>query len=130
MPSTVVGLNAGTTTTEVARAISIRPDLDGRTGVTTLTVVTNAINIAHELTVRAQFQLVVLGGIVRPQSYELIGSLAERALADITIDQLILTANGLDVMSGVSCHNMAEAAVGRAMLALSFHPGLGPMQRA
>jgi DeoR family transcriptional regulator of aga operon len=115
-PSTVIGLNAGTTTTEVSRAIAVRPDLEGKPGVTTLTVVTNAINIAHELTVRSQFQLVVIGGMVRPQSYELVGPLTERVLADIAMDHVILSANGLDLMSGANCHNASEAAVGRAMV--------------
>jgi DeoR family transcriptional regulator of aga operon len=116
VPSTVIGLNAGTTTTEVARALAVRPDLESRPGTTTLTVVTNAINIAHELTVRSQFQLVVLGGMVRPQSYELIGPITERVLTDIAMDQLILSANGLDIDSGANCNNMGEAAVGRAMV--------------
>jgi DeoR family transcriptional regulator, aga operon transcriptional repressor len=115
-PSSVVGLNAGTTTTEVARAIALRADLQGKPGDTTLTIVTNAINIAHELTVRSQFSLVVVGGTVRQQSYELIGPLAELMLAEISMDEVILTANGLDLMTGANCHNIGEAAMGRAMM--------------
>ena len=114
--STVVGLNAGTTTTEVARAISLRNDLQGKPGDTTLTIVTNAINIAHELTIRSQFRLIVVGGMVRQQSYELIGPLAELLLNEISIDELILSANGLDLKSGVNCHNIGEAAIGQAMV--------------
>jgi DeoR family transcriptional regulator, aga operon transcriptional repressor len=120
-PGSVIGLNAGTTTTEVSRALSIRPDLEGRDGETTLTVVTNAINIAHELTVRAQFQLVVLGGVVRPASYELVGPLAERTLTDITLDEVILSANGISALGGASLNNIGEAAVGREMIARAKH---------
>jgi DeoR family transcriptional regulator, aga operon transcriptional repressor len=117
----VIGLNAGTTTTEVSRALAVRPDLERRNGDTTLTIVTNAINIAHELTVRSQFQLLVLGGIVRPASYELVGSLAERNLAEVTLDEVILSANGLSALSGASCNNLGEAAIGRQMIARSKH---------
>lgn len=117
----VIGLNAGTTTTEVSRALAVRPDLESRNGDTTLTIVTNAINIAHELTVRSQFQLLVLGGVVRPASYELIGPLAERSLAEISLDDVILTANGLSARGGVSCNNLGEAAIGRQMIARSKH---------
>jgi DeoR family transcriptional regulator, aga operon transcriptional repressor len=117
LPGSVVGFNAGTTTTEVARALAIRPDLDRTQGEPTLTIVTNAINIAHELTVRSQFQLLVIGGLARPASYELVGPVAERTLADITLDDLILSANGISALGGVSCNNMAEAAVGRKMVA-------------
>src|SRR5271156_2955733 len=41
-PGQVVGLNGGTTTTEVARALAIRTDLSTAAGVPALTVVTNA----------------------------------------------------------------------------------------
>jgi len=50
-----------------------------------VTLVTNALNIAHELTVRPNIRLVVTGGVARPQSYELIGPLAGRILDDITL---------------------------------------------
>jgi DeoR family transcriptional regulator, aga operon transcriptional repressor len=120
-PESVIGLNAGTTTTEVSRALAVRPDLERRNGETTLTIVTNAINIAHELTVRSQFRLLVLGGVVRPASYELIGPLAERTVADISLDHVILSANGLSALSGASCNNLGEAAVGKEMIARSKH---------
>lgn len=121
LPGSTVGLNAGTTTTEVSRALAVRPDLEGRDRETTLTIVTNAINIAHELTVRSQFQLLVLGGVVRPASYELVGSLAERALADISLDHAILSANGISARSGASCVNLGEASIGRQMIARAKH---------
>jgi DeoR family transcriptional regulator of aga operon len=120
-PGSVIGLNAGTTTTEVSRALAVRPDLEARNGETTLTIVTNAINIAHELTVRSQFQLLVLGGTVRPASYELIGPVAERSVADLSLDDVILSANGLSALSGASLNNLGEAAIGRQMIARSKH---------
>ena len=61
-----VGLTGGTTATEVARALA------GRDG---LTIVTNALNIASELAVRPNLKLVVTGGVVRSNSYELSGPL-------------------------------------------------------
>jgi DeoR family transcriptional regulator, aga operon transcriptional repressor len=120
-PGTVIGLNAGTTTTEVSRALAVRPDLETRDGTLTLTIVTNAINIAHELTVRSQFQLLVLGGMVRPATYELIGPLAERTAAELTLDDVILSANGLSGLGGISCNNLGEAAIGRQLIARSKH---------
>ncbi|GAA3354904.1 hypothetical protein GCM10017744_015330 [Streptomyces antimycoticus] len=51
-PGSIVGLNGGTTTTEVARAISLRGDLSAPGGAPAVTVVTNALNIASELAVR------------------------------------------------------------------------------
>ena len=67
-PGMVVGLNGGTTTTEVARALAVRPDLNTSADGAQLTVVTNALNIANELLVRSRMKIVVTGGVVRPQS--------------------------------------------------------------
>src|SRR4051794_29505658 len=69
----VVGLNGGTTTTEVARALVGRSHHVGDRREPVLTLVTNALNIAHELTLHPKVKVVVIGGVARPQSYELIG---------------------------------------------------------
>ena len=51
-----------------------------------LTVVTNSLNIASELAVRPNLKLVVTGGVARAESYELVGPLAESALAGLNLD--------------------------------------------
>ncbi|MGB3483495.1 MAG: DeoR/GlpR family DNA-binding transcription regulator [Mycobacterium sp.] len=108
---TVVAITGGTTTTEVARHLAMRADLHGGSMRPALTIVTNAINIANELTVRATLQLVVVGGMVRSQSYELIGRLATLILDEISIDEAILGGNALDLSTGLTCHNESEAAI-------------------
>lgn len=96
-PGTVVGLNGGTTTTEVARALAARADLAGDGAEPALTVVTNALNIAGELAVRRHVKLVVTGGVARPASYELIGPLAAELLAQLTLDLVFLGVDAVDV---------------------------------
>lgn len=108
---TVVAITGGTTTTEVARHLAMRADVHGGNTKPALTIVTNAINIANELTVRATLQLVVLGGVVRSQSYELIGRLATLVLDEISIDEAILGGNAFDIDTGLTCHNESEAAI-------------------
>ena len=54
-----------------------------------LTVVTNALNIASELAVRPNLKLVVTGGVARAESYELVGPLAESALASLNLDLVV-----------------------------------------
>ncbi|MFD4596616.1 DeoR/GlpR family DNA-binding transcription regulator [Streptomyces sp. NPDC058464] len=112
-PGEAVGLTGGTTTTEVARALAVRGDL--ATGAPALTVVTNALNIANELVVRPQFKIVVTGGVARPQSYELIGPLADGVLSQITLDMAVLGVVGFDVTHGAAAHDEAEAAVNRLL---------------
>jgi DeoR family transcriptional regulator of aga operon len=60
-PGMVVGLNGGTTATEVARALANRPELATSVDDAQLTVVTNALNIANELLVRSRMKVVVTG---------------------------------------------------------------------
>ncbi|MEV5734479.1 DeoR/GlpR family DNA-binding transcription regulator [Streptomyces sp. NPDC052292] len=112
-PGEAVGLTGGTTTTEVARALAVRGDLGA--GSPALTVVTNALNIANELAVRPQFKIVVTGGVARPQSYELIGPLADGVLSQITLDVAVLGVVAFDLTHGAAAHDEAEAAINRLL---------------
>ena len=108
----VVGLTGGTTTTEVARAI-----LDRRG----ITVVTNALNIAGELAIRADLKLVVTGGTARPESYELIGPLAERSLAGLRLDLVVIGVDGIDAAAGCTTHHEMEAHTDLALIERAAH---------
>lgn len=116
-PGTVVGLNGGTTTTEVARALAVRPDLAGSVDGPQLTVVTNALNIANELLVRSRMKIVVTGGVVRPQSFELLGPLGGNILREVTLDLVLLGVDALDVALGPTAHHEGEAAMNNLMVA-------------
>jgi DeoR family transcriptional regulator of aga operon len=113
----VVGLNGGTTVTEVARVLATRPDLVGPADSPSVTIVTNALNIAHELAVRPHVKIVVTGGVARPQSYELIGPLAGRNLDDISLDIMFLGVDQVDLVAGATAHHEGEAAVNRLFVA-------------
>ncbi|UQX90273.1 DeoR/GlpR family DNA-binding transcription regulator [Jatrophihabitans telluris] len=102
-----VGLNGGSTTTEVARALVNR---------SSLRVVTNALNIASDLAVRSNIDLVVCGGSARAESYELVGPLAELTLANINIDVAIIGVDGVSVTAGLTTHHEVEAQTNRALL--------------
>ena len=116
-----VALNGGTTTTEVARAIAMRGDLHDARGEPTMTVVTNALNIANELAVRPHVKIVLTGGVARPQSYELIGSLATLVLDTLTLDYAVLGVDGLAAALGASAHNEGEASINQLMARRSDH---------
>ena len=113
----VVGMNGGTTTTQVARALARRDELspaDGRRG---FTVVTNALNIAWDMTVRPQARVVVVGGSVRANSFELVGPSARAVLAETVLDVALLGVDGVDARFGVTTADAGEAEVGRAFAA-------------
>src|SRR6201993_3032023 len=111
----VAGLNGGTTTTEVARALATRSDLGSAGPSPTLTVVTNALNIATELAVRQHIKIVTTGGVARPQSYELIGPLATGVLDQVTLDIAILGVDGIDPVAGATAHHEGEASINKLM---------------
>ena len=112
-----VALNGGTTTGEVARAIANRSDLATSEGSPGLTVVTNALNIATELAVRRQVKIVVVGGVARPQSYELIGPLGDSILNQINADLAFIGVDAVDYARGAMAHHEGEASVNRHMAA-------------
>lgn len=104
---TAIGLTGGTTTTEVARALVATPRL---------TVVTNSLNIASELAVRPNLKLVVTGGVARAESYELVGPLAEAALAGLNLDMVLVGVDGISARSGLTTHHEIEAHTNRALI--------------
>jgi DeoR family transcriptional regulator, aga operon transcriptional repressor len=107
-----VGFTGGTTTTEVARGIAERQRL---------TVVTNALNIASELALRANLKLVVTGGVARSESYELVGPLAEKSLAGLNLDVVFIGVDGIDASAGLTTHHEIEAQTNRALIERAQH---------
>jgi len=99
-------LDSGTTTTEIARALR---------GFKNLTIVTNAVNIAAELT-GAQVEVILTGGTLRKNSFSLVGPIAEETLKRLNADLLFLGVDGFDVHYGLSTPNLLEAKVNRTMV--------------
>ncbi|WP_269148045.1 DeoR/GlpR family DNA-binding transcription regulator [Boudabousia liubingyangii] len=90
LPGSTIALNGGTTMTEVALELGIRSDEDPEFARNPVTVVTNAVNIANDLTLRSNIRVVVTGGVARTRSYELVGPLAALILPHINIDLAFL----------------------------------------
>jgi DeoR family transcriptional regulator of aga operon len=102
----VVILDSGTTTTAIARALR---DFQN------LTIVTNAVNIAAELS-GAAVEVILTGGTLRKNSFSLVGPIAEETLHRLNADILFLGVDGFDVHYGLSTPNLLEAKVNRVMV--------------
>lgn len=113
---TVVGLSGGTTTKAIATELGTRQDLVGEPGRITLTVVTNAVNIASLLAVRPHIRVMVTGGVLNERSYELVGPMAQNSLSKITLDLAFVGVNGLDPKIGAMVGDEMEAAVNEMMI--------------
>ncbi len=101
-------LDSGTTTQEIAKRIKDRQNLK---------VITNGVNIAMELVGARGVQVVLLGGVVRDNSFSVVGHFAEKMLADFAADKAFLGADGCDLDFGLSTPNVDEARVNQAMVA-------------
>jgi DeoR family transcriptional regulator of aga operon len=101
-----IGLTAGTTITQVARA------LRGRKG---LRVLTNAVNIGLELNASEGPQTTLTGGcMIWPGAFSLTGPTALEAIAGFVLDRVLLGVTGIDVEYGATMIEIEEAAVSRA----------------
>lgn len=113
----VVGVNGGTTTTEVARALVRADHLAPADGSRGFTLVTNALTIAVEVAVRPHARVVMTGGTVRHRSLELSGPAARRSLEEVVLDVAVLGVEGVDARFGATTADAGEADIGRALAA-------------
>lgn len=105
----VVILDSGTTTTGIARALR---------NFHNLTIITNAINIAAELS-GTPVEVILTGGALRKNSFSLVGPIAEETLQRLNADILFLGVDGFDVYYGLSTPNLLEAKVNRVMIEIA-----------
>jgi DeoR family transcriptional regulator of aga operon len=111
----VIGLCGGTTSTALAQVLATRPDLMETSNEPTLTVVTNAINIAARLAVRPNFKIMVTGGTLNPRSYELVGPYTDIILSKVALDFAFIGVNGIDPVVGPTINDEGEAIVNSLM---------------
>jgi len=102
-------LDSGTTVTAVARSLR---------EFSHLTIVTNAVNIASELS-DTDFEIILTGGTLRKNSFSLVGPMAEDMLSQIRADILFLAVDGFDPKIGITTPNVLESRVNRAMVSAS-----------
>ena len=106
-PGDTIALTPGTTTTEVIRGLPHNQNI---------TVVTNTVNVAMELSVRKDLSIFVTGGYLRGEWFSLVGPSAMHALDQIVINELFIGADGIDPAWGATCFNPDEAALNATMV--------------
>jgi DeoR family transcriptional regulator of aga operon len=105
-------LDSGTTTAEIARQLKSLK-------LKSLTVITNALNIAVELAPLSHVRVIMIGGIVRQTSSSAVGPQAEQMLRGLHADRLFLGVDGLDPEVGLSTHDVLEAQLNALMIKVS-----------
>ena len=111
-PNEVIILDSGTTTAEVARHLKARK-------IQPVTVITNALNIASDLMDAQGMSVIVIGGLMRPISYSLVGPQAENMLKEFHADRLFLAVDGFDLEIGASTPDVFEAQLNGVMMRMA-----------
>ena len=107
-----IGLTGGTTTTEIVRALHHRHDL---------TLITNSVSIALEAASQGQQRVLITGGVLRPSSLELVGSLAESTFKQVNVGTAIVGCDGMSAEGGLTTHDGIEAATNHTMIKRAAH---------
>ena len=100
-------LDSGTTTQQIAKQIKGKKEL---------TVITNGLNIALELLGSKGVQLILLGGMVRENSFSAVGHFAEEMLGQLSANKLFLAVDAFDLEFGLTTPNLEESKVNQAMV--------------
>lgn len=106
-PGDVIGLTGGTTTFLIARAVKSLNDV---------TIVTNAVNIAMEVADNSSIQVVLTGGVMNNETFELSGPLAEEKLDQLYINKMFLGIDGIHADLGLTTHSELEARMAKIMM--------------
>ena len=102
-------LDSGSTTMEIAKNLHSFKQL---------TIITNAIDIAIELSKYKRFNVILLGGHLRDSSLSTVGPIAENTLKIFYCDKLFLGVDSFNLERGVSTPNMEEANINQTMITM------------
>lgn len=102
-----IALSGGTTTTELVRSLKV---LSG------ISIITNTVNVAMELSNRKDIDVIVTGGHLRGNWFTLVGPVANAAADMLFADIMFLGVDGIHATHGLTCTNSAEAELLRRLV--------------
>ena len=106
-PGDTIMIDNGSTLMEMAKRL---PNL------ASLTVITNALNIAIQVGSLPDVHVVLAGGTLSSQTIGTVGPLTEAALGDLLADKLFLGTHAFEIETGLSDFSIEVARVKRTMI--------------
>lgn len=103
----IIAISAGTTTTQIARSIRHRKGI---------TVLTNALNVAMELSHLPDIKVCMTGGNLSGDWFALVGDVAQRNAAEMFVDKVFIGVDGIHPEHGLTSNYPDQAAIHRAMM--------------
>ncbi|UED86720.1 DeoR/GlpR family DNA-binding transcription regulator [Streptomyces profundus] len=105
--NSTIGIDAGTTTIKLAELIPRS---------SRLTVVTYSLIVASTLAAHPHVGIHFLGGRIQENSRAAVGTWALEHVGRITMDQVFLSVDGINLRHGLTTHNLPEADVKAALM--------------
>ena len=102
-----IAIGAGTTTTQLARCIRHRKGI---------TILTNAINIAMELSHLPEIKVSMTGGSLSGDWFALVGDVAQRNVGEMFFDKAFIGVDGAHAEQGMTTNYPDQAAIHRTMM--------------
>ncbi|QMV44650.1 DeoR/GlpR family DNA-binding transcription regulator [Cohnella cholangitidis] len=84
-----------------------------------LTVLTNSIKVATELSSKEKIEVISTGGILAQRSLSFVGPLAERSLDAYHVDKVFLSCKGVHLDRGISESNELQARIKERMIGMA-----------
>lgn len=84
-----------------------------------LTVLTNSIKVAVELSGKEKIEVISTGGILASRSLSYVGPLAERSLEAYHVDKAFLSCKGVHMERGISESNELQARIKQQMVGMA-----------
>ncbi|MCS7458663.1 DeoR/GlpR family DNA-binding transcription regulator [Paenibacillus doosanensis] len=84
-----------------------------------LTVLTNSIKVAIELSTKEKVKVISTGGLLSPRSLSYVGPLAERSLSTYHVDKAFISCKGLHLRRGLSEFNELQALIKQKMIGIA-----------
>lgn len=81
-----------------------------------LTVITNALNVAYQLTKFENISTIVLGGLMRHSEFDLLGHITEDSLSDLVATKLFRGVKGVHPKLGLTASDVGHVRTDRKMI--------------
>ena len=103
-------MDSGSTVIEVAKNLGNKKDIK---------LITNSLPIAEIVADNQQIEVIITGGILRPEMRSLIGNITEKTILNYRCDVAILGADGIDSEMGLYTNLENEASLVQSMIKIS-----------
>lgn len=103
----ILAIGAGTTATQVARCVCLHKGI---------TILTNAVNVAMELSHRDDLRVFLTGGRLSGDWFALIGPTAMQSAGEMFVDKAFIGVDGIHVEHGLTTNYPDHAPIHKTML--------------